>query len=252
MFVAVSSQCFPNLSLDEAIDKFVDLEYTSIEIEISENSLHLKPELVTSDLTAAIKICQNTRRLNVCAFDVDLVTASDVHMQQFEACCNLAKATKVVTVSVPSGEIGTPFNEEVERLRAQVGVAESHGVRVCIKNQVGRLSEDPDTVKVLCDNVPGLGLSLDPSHFLCGEYSNRDYDKLIPYVYNVNLRDSKKDQIQVQIGQGEIEYGRLINLLRKERYDRALTVNFGPFDDPEIDHFAELRKMRLLLESLLL
>ena len=40
--------------------------------------------------------------------------------------------------------------------------------------------------------------------------------------------------------------------LRKAGYDRALVANFGPFDDPDIDHFAELRKMRLLLESLLL
>ena len=69
------------------------------------------------------------------------------------------------------------------------------------------------------------------------------------YVYHVRLRDTSKDQLQVRVGQGEVEYGRLINQLNKVGYDRALCVDILPMADA--DQFAELRKMRLLLESLL-
>jgi sugar phosphate isomerase/epimerase len=134
-------------------------------------------------------------------------------------------------------------------LRKLVSIATNEGVRVGIKSQVGRLSQDPDTVVVLCDNVKGLGLTLDPSHYICGPHAGRSIDKLMKYVYHVHLRDTKKDQLQVRIGQGEIEYGRLIQQLQKVSYNRSLSVNITEM--PDVDHQVEMRKMRLLLESLL-
>ncbi len=64
------------------------------------------------------------------------------------------------------------------------------------------------------------------------------------YVYHVRLRDTNKTNLQVRVGQGEVEYGRLVNQLHKVRYDRALCVDIFPM--PEVDHLAEMRKMRLL------
>jgi sugar phosphate isomerase/epimerase len=225
------------------------LEYTSIELDIHENGGHLKPSQVLSDTEQALRLCRDTHRLDIVAYSVDVDAPGELYYEQFSAICRLARATKVVTLTVPSGVLGTPFNEEVERLRKLVAIAESQGVRVGILSQIGRLSEDPDTVTVLCDNVKGLGLTLDPSHYICGPYSGRGMDKLMRYVFHVHLRDSKKDQLQVRIGQGEIEYGRLIGQLRKVNYDRALSVHIRPM--PDVDHMVELRKMRLLLESLL-
>ena len=110
--------------------------------------------------------------------------------------------------------------------------------------------EDPDTVAVLCDNVQGLGLTLDPSHYICGPQGNKNIDKLMKYVYHVHLRDTSTEELQVRVGQGEIEYGRLISQLKKVGYDRGLGVDIKPMDS--VDHMAELRKLRLLLESLLI
>ena len=53
----------------------------------------------------------------------------------------------------------------------------------------------------------------------------------------------------MRIGQGEIEYGRLISLLDKVGYDRALSVHLDEIEG--VDHLGEMRKMRLLLESLM-
>jgi sugar phosphate isomerase/epimerase len=118
-----------------------------------------------------------------------------------------------------------------------------------MKSQVGRLSEDPDTITVLCDNVKGLGLTLDPSAFIFGPFQGRNYDKIMKYVYHVQLRDTNKKAFQVRVGQGDIEYGRLMTTLQKVKYNRALSVNI--VEVPEVDHVGELRKLRLLLESLL-
>jgi sugar phosphate isomerase/epimerase len=68
-------------------------------------------------------------------------------------------------------------------------------------------------------------------------------------VYHVHLRDSKKNQLQVRVGQGEIEYGRLVSQLGKAGYKQALSVDMRPMESLDMRH--ELRKLRLLLESLL-
>ena len=254
MLVAASTECYGELPLADAIDRLVDLEFTNLEVALHENDDgggpgRLPPSQIASNLDQAIDICRNTRRLNVVAYSVEIQAVGDEFYRQFQAICRLAKATKVVTLTVPSAELGTPFNEEVEHLRKLVAIASLEGARVAMRSQIGRLSEDPDTVTVLCDNVKGLGLTFDPSHYICGPHSKKNYEKLMKYVYHVHLRDSSKDQLQVRIGQGEIEYGKLVTLLSKAGYNRALSVHMAPLDG--VDHMAEMRKMRLLLESLL-
>ena len=152
-------------------------------------------------------------------------------------------------MTVPSGEHGTPFNEEVEHLQKLVDIAESEGVRVAVRSQLGCLSDDPDTLMVLCNNVDGLGITFDPSVYICGGGKAKNVDKILKFVCNVHLRDSRPDAFQVSVGQGEIDYGKLVTQLERDKYDRALTVHMAPMEG--LDHRVELRKLRRLLESLL-
>lgn len=248
MIVAASTECFPDLSLPATLERLNDLEYTSVEIAIHENGPHLRPSLVASEFDKALAMCRMTR-LTTVGFSVDITATGEAYYEQFHACCRLAKAMKVVTLTVPAAELGTPFNEEIERLRRLYAIATLEGVLVGLKTQIGCLTENPDTAVVLCDQVKGLGLTLDPSHYVAGPLRGGKYRQVMKYVVNVHLRDSTKDQFQVRVGQGEIEYGKLISDLAKETYRRALVVHITPMDD--VDHAGEMRKMRLLLESLL-
>ena len=97
--------------------------------------------------------------------------------------------------------------------------------------------------------MKGLGLTLDPSAYIFGPYQGRNTDKLTKYIYHVQLRDTNKKAFQVRVGQGEIEYARVIGQLQKMKYHRALSVNIR--EQEGVDHVGELRKLRLLLESML-
>lgn len=249
MFVAASSECFPSLSLDGVLQRLVDLEYTSLEIAIHENGGQMKPSLVLADVEQAIALCRETYRLTISSYSVEIEAEGELYYEQFAACCKLAKATKVVCLTVPAGEIGTPFNAEIERLQRLASIASREGVLVGVKTETGRMTQDPDTAIVLCDNVKGLGLTLDPSHYIYGPHAGGNYEQVMRYVYNIHLRDTTKDKLQVRVGQGLIEYGRLISQLAKVHYNRALVVSITEMED--VDHAGELRKMRLLLESLL-
>jgi len=168
-----------------------------------------------------------------------------------------AKLLRVAQVTVPSSPLGTPFNEEVDRLRALVAAATPDSVRVSVKTKTGDLTEDPHTALSLCDSVKGLGVTLDPSYYLCGPHGGTnsqrelDYDILFDRVYHVHLRDTSTESVQVPVGLGEMDYSRLINKIGAKRKDAILSVNLLPeFTDPATRGL-ELRKLRMLLDTLL-
>ena len=249
MLVALSLESVPDTSLEEAIELASDLEFSAVEIDLHETGGHYRPSDIIEDVDTAFQRIRFSHRLDISNYSIELDSKGDQFYAEFTDLCRFAKATKVVTLTVPSGEHGTPFNEEVEHLQKLVDISASEGTRVGVKCQLGRLSEDPDTLMVLCDNVDGLGITLDPSVFLCGPHHNKSLDRIMKYVYHVHLRDSKKDRFQVSVGQGEADYAKLIGQLAREKYDRALSVHITPQEG--LDQRVELRKLRRLLETLL-
>lgn len=259
MFVAASTLCWPDLELQAAIELLQDLEFTAVEIAVQESVGPVRPDELLEDEDRAVQILRSSHRMDISGYRLELASTGDKHYEQFHAMCRIAKATKVVNISVPSAEKGTPFNEEVEHLRKLVAIAEGEGVRLSVRCMLGCLSEDPDTLLVLCNNVDGLGVALDPSVSMVAAGDNpaiakamvvgKGFDQLLKFVTNVQLRDTRKDQFQVSVGQGEIDYGKIVTQLEREKYKRALTVDMVPMD--EFDHRVELRKLRRLLESLI-
>lgn len=247
MFIAASTECFPELDLLGAIELSSDLEFTAVEIAIHETG-NVKPSEILEDMDRSIQLLRHTHRLDIAGYSVQLESTGPQHYEDFAKLCWLAKTTKVVTITIPSAEQGTPFNEEVEHLQKLVEIGEAEGVRVSVKSQLGCLSEDPDTLMVLCNNVDGLGISMDPSVYITGSARGKNLDHILKFVCNVHLRDTRPDAFQVSVGQGEVDYGKIVTQLEREKYDRALTVNMSPMEG--LDHRVELRKLRRLLETL--
>ena len=122
--------------------QLVELEYTAVEIMIHETGGHMKPSEVLADPDRALTLCRQTHRLTPVALSVDIEAPEPDYYHQFAACCRLAKAIKVVTITVRSSELGTPFNAEVERLQMLVALAAREGVRVGLLTEVGRMTRN--------------------------------------------------------------------------------------------------------------
>jgi sugar phosphate isomerase/epimerase len=248
VIVSVSTECFPELPLSNAMERLAELEYTAVEIDVHEHGGHLQPARVAANPDLAIRECSDLQRLRPVAVSFAAAESPTMY-DQFESCCRLAKSLGVVTMVVESSELGTPFNGEIERLRKLVSIAAGLDALVGVKTEAGRMTQDAETTASLCRNVPGLGVTLDPSHFIFGHKKVASWESILKYVCHVHLRDTKQDTFQVRIGQGSVEYGKLFNQLERVGYKRALSVHLPPL--PNVDQVAELRKMRLLLESLL-
>lgn len=250
MLVAVSTACFPELSFEEVLDKLADLEYAAVEIVVSKEGAQLTPEILKNDFNSIVLTTKRSvRRITPVAIYLDIEPTEPDFIEAFQLACFYANALQIVVITVRASFLGAPFNEEIERLRKLVKLGLGKGVIVGIQTESDRLSRDVDTVISLCNNVPGLAVTLDPSHFIFGYEKPKDYETLIEHVNHVRVRDTTKDAFQVQIGQGILEYGRLAITLGKVGFNRALCVDMKAL--PNLDFNAELRKMRLLLESIL-
>jgi sugar phosphate isomerase/epimerase len=248
VFVCVSTECLPDMPLAAAMERLAELEFTAVELDVHADGGHLQPAAVAADPEAAVAACSDLQRLRPVAISFAAPESQEVY-DHFQACCRLAKSLGVVTMVVESSELGTPFNGEIERLRKLVGIAAGYGEIVAVRTQADRMTQDAETTASLCRNVPGLAVTLDPSHFIFGHKKPANWEPILQYVGHVHLRDTKPDAFQVRIGQGNVEYGKLVAQLQRFGYNRALCAHMPPLEG--VDQVAELRKMRLLLESLL-
>ena len=253
MHIACSTLCFASQPLDVALRRIADLEFSKVEIALIENSKHLSPSQVAADPAAALRHIRMGPSLAAAALYAEIGGDNDTEtLRQLKAICRLAKMLTVTCVTIPTAPVGSAFDAEIRRLHELCSYTTGEGITLAIENHVGRLAQDPATAVALCQAVPGLGLTLDPSHYIHGPHQNRDFSEVLPYVQHVHLRDSgtAPNQKQVQIGQGLVEYGRVLSQLERYEYDRTLTIEI--IDEPggSLDVETEVRKLKLLLESL--
>ena len=251
MFVAASTSCIPGESLVDIFDRLVDLEYANIELVIGDQGT-IAPSLVADQHEAIVRLRLSFRRIVPIAIFFDVEPDSPAYLEQFTAACRLAKDCKIAVITVRAAVPGTPFNEEIDRLRQLVDIGLKYGVVVGIATEAGRITETPETVGSLCKNVRGLGATLDLSHYIYNVPKPKAYESILPYVCHVRLRDTTQKVFQTRVGQGIVDFGRLVVHLNKVEYQRALCVDIVPL--PNVDQASqdsELRKMRFLMESLL-
>ena len=247
MFVAASTHCFAEKNFTDACGLIADLEYDKIELWFDEESDQLRPSEVVPDPEGFVAKYRETTRLTPVAICLE----HDTDLDTFSAVIKVSKLLRVTQITVPASPLGTPFNAEIDRLKAFLSVASQEGIRLSIKTKTGQLTEDIHTAAELCQSVSGLGLTLDPSYYVCGPNRDRNIEIVFPYVYHLHLRDTTPDCLQVQAGLGEIDYTRLISQLRRQNYARALSVDLIPSLMEESERPLEMRKLRMLLETLL-
>jgi sugar phosphate isomerase/epimerase len=253
VYVACSTLCFGRYALEDALRIIAELGFNKFDVAIHERGRQLRPSEVAADVTHMAARLRHGPGLTPAAFSLAIEAASDEdHLRQFKAVCRLARISAVPLLTLRAAPADTPLDAEVQRLSRLVRLADAEGVLVTAATLTGTLTEDPDTAVALCQRVPGLGLTLDPSHYIAGPHQARNYDQVFPFVRHVHLRDTGRgpNQFQVRVGQGEVEYGRIVAHLARQHYDRALTVDIRDIPDAPFAMQPEVRKLKYLLESL--
>jgi sugar phosphate isomerase/epimerase len=252
VYVACSTLSFSKLSLEDALKTVREMRFTKADLAIHDDGPHLTPAEVAADVTRTAQRLKAANlplaAIHLCIGDPDPEKAR----AHFRAVCRLARVSTVPLVTVPAAALGSDLDAEVRRLTAWGKIAETEGVILTVETNAATITADPLGAVELCRRVPGLALTLDPSHYHVSPHGPLDYDRLYPYVRHVRLRDTGNtpELFQVRIGQGELEYGKIISQLDRNHYDRALTVDIRDVPDNSFPIEPEVRKLKYLLESL--
>lgn len=250
MYVACSSLCFGRYSLEHALHAISELHFQKVDLALHERGPHLKPSQVAADVNRAAQLL---RKANVAyaAFHVEIEAPTpDDYRDTLRSVCRLGRVLAVPVVNIAAAPVGTEINVEVARLAGLNRVAEAEGVMLTVETHSQTITADAAAAAELCRRVPGLGLTLDPSHYLVGTQPMDEYDNLMPYVRHVRLRDTAPSRLQVPVGQGQLEYGKIISQLSREHYQRALSVDIHDTPEPGYPMEPEVRKLKYLLESM--
>jgi sugar phosphate isomerase/epimerase len=240
--------------LERALRIIGELEFSKMDVAIHEQGPHLRPSEVAADVSLAAQRLRIGPSLSPAAFSVEIEAASaDEYHRQLKAVCRLAKLSTVSVIAMAAAPAGSGLDAEVKRLTTLLHIAQAEGVVLTVVTRTGTLTEDPDIAVDLCRRVPGLGLTLDPSHYISGPHQGKSFDQVYPYVRHVHLRDTGRSvgQFQVRVGQGEVEYGRIAGQLSRFNYNRLLTVDIHDIADAPFAMEPEVRKLKYLLESLI-
>jgi len=256
MFVTCSTLCFATESLETALRQIAELEFDKFELALFEDGQHMRPSEAGDNPEAALQRLRSGPSLIPASLQIDFGAVDwslPVTRKRFDGLCRLAKSLSVAVLTIPAAPLGTAVAAEVKRLSSVVSAATRDGLVLALLTHAETLTSDPQVAVELCQAVPGLGLTLDPSHYLQGPNPSVDYDIVFPYVQNVHLRDTGlvPGEFQVRVGQGQIEYARVVTQLQRYGYNRALTVSIIDRPDNPFDREVEVRKLKLLLETLI-
>jgi sugar phosphate isomerase/epimerase len=253
VYVACSTSCFGKYPLEQALRIISELEFNKIDVAIHDESRHLRPADIAEDVPTAAQRLRMGAGLAPVAFSVEIGTREEKeYHRQLRAVCRLARLVAVPLITMTAAPANVGLDAEVERLTGLVREAAQEGVQLAVDTRAGTVTEDPDAAAVLCERVPGLGLTFDPSHYLAGPHHGKSFEQLYSFVRHVHLRDTGRapDQFQVRVGQGEVEYGRIVSQLSRNQYERALTVDIRDIPEAPFPMEPEVRKLKYLLESL--
>ena len=256
MFVACSTLCFAREPLEAALRQIAELEFDKFELALVEDGEHMRPSEAGDNPEAALQRLRRGPALIPSSLHLDFgpVDWSDpVTRRRFEGLCRLAKSLSVAVLTMHAAPAGTPLDDEIKRLTQILSTAMREGLVLALLTHSETLTGDPNVAIALCEAIPGLRLTLDPSHFLQGAQPHSDFDALFPYAQNVHLRDTGQapGEFQVRVGQGQVDYARIVTMLQRYHYNRSLTVAIIDRLENPFDREVEVRKLKLLLETLI-
>ena len=116
----------------------------------------------------------------------------------------------------------------VAELSWRVEKASARGVEVRIEPHAGSIVPVPELTARLCDDVPGLRLTLDLSHFELQSVTLDRMLTLVPLAGHLHVRAAKPGAIQVRWRDNETDFAALLAALRSAGYGGAYCVEYVP------------------------
>lgn len=118
------------------------------------------------------------------------------------------------------------FELSAKILRKLVRISEDAGVYLNIEPCEPSVAETPENAMHLCEVVPGLGLTLDYSHFIDPGFDPANVEPLHRYARHFHARQAAPGKRVEAVNKGTIDFKRILSLLKRENYKGVVAVEY--------------------------
>ncbi len=223
--LSCSSLCQARQPLERTLDAVAEMGYPYVDLSCLGWAPHVSvPDLLADfeQASARVESALISRGLRVSNLTFGGADAEpfEEYERQFRVVVRLANRldTRLINLMAPARKADRP--EMVRRLRIVQAIAADEGIRLTVETHVGQMTEMPADALWLCREVPGLGLTLDPSHYYAGENQGAGFDELYPLVLGTGFRAGAMSWAEIQLpwGEGPIDFAAMIHRLEAAGY----------------------------------
>lgn len=233
---------------ESAVEVIRLLELDGVDVCLMGNRSHIRPEAVRDDIPAAaarIRAGLGSRRLAVSDLFVipwtDFETLAPNHPDPAERSRSRALFEDMLELAILIGSPGMTtlpgvdwqgeghadsFGRSVEELGWRVERARAAGVRLSIEPHLGSIAQAPGEAKRLCDETPGLELTLDYSHFVYQGYPQEAIEPLVPHARHFHARGAREGRMQSALRDSAIDFERMVDAMRATGYDGDIGLEY--------------------------
>lgn len=252
--LAASTLCASRRPLPEALDVLRELGFHAVDLPLHQGWAHVDPSRVADDPAGvAAELTDLLGDLRVVALNAGTGTVDAEELRRVEALLGLASDLGAGVLTLPAAALDGPgVPADIRRVRRFVERAADHGVRLTLETHRFTTWEDPRTVARYLDEIDGLGVTLDASHFVTGPHAHQGFADLLPAVAHVHLRSAAGDWsgIQLPAGTGSLPEPELLDALLAAGYAGSWSIEYVD-TIPGVDHVLETRRMRDMVGPLL-
>ncbi len=145
------------------------------------------------------------------------------------------------------------YDLAVNELRLLNQVANDEGILLNIEPCEPSVVQHPVDAFRICEDVPGLGLTLDYSHFVDPGYTQSEVEPLHRFARHLHARQAVPGKRVEAVDKGTIDFARIVSLLKRDNYQGLVAVEYLECDTTrqcEVDAWKETPLMRAELERL--
>lgn len=239
---------FPLLSHDQVLQLIAMLEFDGVDIGLFEERSHLWPSREFENVgESARQLKQKLDDRGLKAADIFLQMAVDfapyavnqpeaarrqkarewfLKTLDYAAACNCRHVTTLPGVHFDSESYADSLARSAAELAWRVEQANAYNIIFGIEAHVGSIVSDPESAERLVQQVPGLTLTLDYTHFTRIGLPDAAVEPLVKYASHFHIRGARPDRLQETFARNAIDYRRVFEVMRAMGYQGWIGIEY--------------------------
>jgi sugar phosphate isomerase/epimerase len=272
--LACADFAFPLLPHDRVLDLIKMLDFDGVDIGLFEGRSHLWPsrEFKSPGRSGAGLGRKLARRGLRCAdvflqMDPSFIPYAINHPEaarrrrardwfiktlDYAAACGARHVTTLPGVAFEQEKPADSWKRCCDELAWRVGRAREQGIIFGIEAHVGSIVPTPKAALKLVDDVLGLTLTLDYTHFTRPGMPDSAIEPLVRCASHFHARGACKGRLQASFKQNTIDYARVLRAMHKAGYGGYVGVEYVWIDWEhcnEVDNLSETIQLRDFLRQ---